>query len=217
MSRMEILDRVRQALGRVGGGTPVPPPVRIRIPEAGRETRITGLLARVEGLAGQGLRAATREAALEMVRTALAGRSAIASNAPLLDECGVTGLPGVRAGITNREQLRQLCASAEVGITSADYALADTGTLVMLSSPQEARMISLLPPEHIAVVSSDRILSGLDELFAILPDPASVTSSMVLITGPSRTADIEQILVRGVHGPGAITVLVIDVTKQMSF
>jgi L-lactate dehydrogenase complex protein LldG len=96
-----------------------------------------------------------------------------------------------------------------VGITSADYALADTGTLVMLASPQEARMISLLPPAHIAVVPRARILTGLDELFSLLPNPAEATSSMVLITGPSRTADIEQILVRGVHGPGLLTVVVV--------
>ena len=80
----------------------------------------------------------------------------------------------------------------------------------MLSSPREARLISLLPPAHIGVVPRDRILSGLDELFTILPNPAELTSSMVLITGPSRTADIEQILVRGVHGPGEITVVVVE-------
>jgi len=80
---------------------------------------------------------------------------------------------------------------------------------VLLSSPQEARMISLLPPAHIALVPRERILTGLDELFTVLPNPAEQTSSMVLITGPSRTADIEQILVRGVHGPGEITVVVV--------
>jgi L-lactate dehydrogenase complex protein LldG len=210
MSRAEMLDRVRTALGRrAGEAPPHPPPARIRIPEVGRESRIASLLARVDALAGRGLRAATREQAREMVNTALRNRSAIASNAPLLEECGIPGLPGVRSGIIERQQLRELCASAEVGITGADYALADTGTLVMLSSPQEARMISLLPPAHIAVVAGERILSGLDELFSILPDPAALTSSMVLITGPSRTADIEQILVRGVHGPGEITVLAV--------
>jgi L-lactate utilization protein LutC len=102
-----------------------------------------------------------------------------------------------------------LCAAADVGITSADYALADTGSLVMISSPHEARLVSQLSPAHIAVVPRDRILTGLDELFSVLPDPAAATSSMVLITGPSRTADIEQILVRGVHGPGQITVVVV--------
>ncbi len=96
-----------------------------------------------------------------------------------------------------------------MGVTSADYCLADTGTLVMLSSREEARLISLLPPIHIAVVLRERILSGLDELFTVLSQPAEQSSSMVLITGPSRTADIEQILVRGVHGPGEIHVVIV--------
>lgn len=210
MSRDKILERVRNALGRhAGEAAPDPPVARIRIPEVSREARVSSLLARVDALAGRGLRAATGQEARETVRAALGSRSAMASNAPLLDECGIASLPGVRSGIADREQLRELCASAEVGITSADYALADTGTLVMLSSPLEARLISLLPPAHIAVVPGDRILSGLDELFSILPNPADLTSSMVLITGPSRTADIEQILVRGVHGPGELTVVAI--------
>src|SRR4029078_13043419 len=104
---------------------------------------------------------------------------------------------------------RALSASADGVITSADYALADTGTLVMLAGPAEARLISLLPPAHIAVVPRERILTGLDELFTVLPTPDAVTSWMVLIPGPSRTADIEQILVRGVHGPGQITVVIV--------
>ncbi len=116
---------------------------------------------------------------------------------------------GARAALPTATALRELCAAADVGITSADYALADTGTLVMLSSAQEARLISLLPPAHIAVVPLERMLTGLDELFTVLPNPAEQTSSMVLITGPSRTADIEQILVRGVHGPGQITVILV--------
>jgi L-lactate dehydrogenase complex protein LldG len=62
---------------------------------------------------------------------------------------------------------------------------------------------------HIAVIPRDRILTGIDELFTVLPSPSEQTSSMVLITGPSRTADIEQILVRGVHGPGEIHAVVV--------
>ena len=79
----------------------------------------------------------------------------------------------------------------------------------MIASPQEARLISLLPPAHLALVPKERILTGLDELFEILPDPMAQTSSLVLITGPSRTADIEQILVRGFHGPGQIMAIVV--------
>ena len=210
MSRDHVLHRIRTALGRSAGQeAPPPPPARIRIPEVDVEARIASLLEKVEALAGKTYRAASLEDACRYVCTAIAGKTAIASNAAYLEQCGITSLPGVRSGVTSKDELRELCATCDIGITSADYALADTGTLVMISSPQEARMVSLLPPAHIAVVPRDRILTGLDELFSLLPHPAEQTSSMVLITGPSRTADIEQILVRGVHGPGQIHVVVV--------
>ncbi|HUI53372.1 MAG TPA: lactate utilization protein [Bryobacteraceae bacterium] len=206
MSRDHILHRVRTALGRSAGQAVADaPPARIRVPQVEMDARVASMLARVEALAGEALETSNPSA---FVAAAIAGKTAVASNAPYLAERGITNLPGVRSGIIDRDQLREACASADVGITSADYALADTGTLVMLASPHEARLISLLPPAHIAVVPRDRILTGLDELFSILPNPAAQTSSMVLITGPSRTADIEQILVRGVHGPGHITVVI---------
>jgi len=207
MARDHILHSVRTALGRsVGQPVPDPPPARIRIPEVTTPARVASLIARVEALAGHAQETADPRA---YVASAVAGKTAVASNAPYLEQCGIATIPGVRSGITDLAELRAVCASADIGITSADYALADTGTLVLLASPHEARLISLLPPAHIAVVPRERILTGLDELFSILPDPAAATSSMVLITGPSRTADIEQILIRGVHGPGQITVLVV--------
>jgi L-lactate utilization protein LutC len=210
MSRDAILNKVRTALGRNSGqGIAEPPQVRLRVDEVDTETRIASLLRAVEALAGKSRRAATTADARAYVGAVLVGKTAVASNAPFLRECGIVELAGVQSGFTDAAALRALCATADVGITSADYALADTGTLVMLASPAEARLISLLPPMHIAVVPKDRVLSGLDELLTILPRPAEQTSSMVLITGPSRTADIEQILVRGVHGPGEIHVVVV--------
>ncbi len=207
MSRDNILHRVRTAIGRSAGAPPDdPPPVRLRVPEVDPDARIESLIARLEALAGKAYYGVDPRA---FVADAIRGRTAVASNSPFLAECGIANLPGVRSGITDRDQLREICAIADIGITSADYALADTGTLVLLSTPCEARMISLLPPAHIAVVPRNRILTGLDELLSVLPDPAAASSSMVLITGPSRTADIEQILVRGVHGPGQITVLIV--------
>jgi len=207
VSRDNVLHKIRTALGRgARQAAPDPPAARIRIPQVSMEARISSMLERVRALAGE---AVATDDARGFVAAAIAGKTAVASNAPFLAECGITGLAGVRSGITDREELRELCATVDVGITSADYALADTGTLVMLASPQEARMISLLPPAHIAVVPRGRILTGLDELFSLLPNPAESTSSMVLITGPSRTADIEQILVRGVHGPGVLSVVVV--------
>jgi L-lactate utilization protein LutC len=210
MSRDHILHRVRTALGRnAGQAAAEAPAVRLRIPEVEMNARIASVLARVQALAGKAERVGSPRQACELVAAALEGKTAVSSNAPFLEECGITSLPGVRSGVTDREELRELCAKVDIGITSADYVLADTGTLVMLASPQEARMVSLLPPAHIAVVPKERIVTGLDELFTLLPTPAETTSSMVLITGPSRTADIEQILVRGVHGPGQITVVVV--------
>ena len=206
MSRENILHRVRTGLGRSAGDpAAAPPPVRLRIPEVEMEERIATMRMRIEALAGKTARTTDPRS---YVAEAIAGKTAVASNSAYLAECGIATLPGVRSGIVDREELREVCATADVGITSADYALADTGTLVMIASPQEARLVSLLPPAHIAVVPRDRILTGLDELFTLAPLPADVTSSMVLITGPSRTADIEQILVRGVHGPGQITVVI---------
>ena len=210
MSRDNILHKVRTALGRSAGQAVADvPPVRLRVREAGMEDRIALMMARLEALAARTARVPTMDAAREFVAAAVAGKTAVASNAPYLQDCGIAGLPGVRSGIRKVDELTEVCATVDIGITSADYALSDTGTLVMLASPAEARLVSLLPPAHLAVVPSDRILTGLDELFTILPDPAARTSSMVLITGPSRTADIEQILVRGVHGPGQVTVVIV--------
>ena len=208
MSRDSILHRIRTAVGRSAAQPPSEaPPVRIRVPEMSLQARIMSTIARVEALAGKAVHTSDPCA---YVAEAIQGKTAVASNAPFLAECGITSLPCVRSGLTDYEELRELCATADVGITGADYVLADTGTVVLLSSQREARLISLLPPAHIAVVRRERILTGLDELFTVIPHPALETSSMVLITGPSRTADIEQILVRGVHGPGHITVVIAD-------
>jgi len=210
MSRDNILHKVRTALGRSAGQAVADvPPVRLRVREAAIEDRIALMMARLETLAAKTARVPTMDAAREFVAAAIAGKTAVASNAPYLQDCGIAGLPGVRSGIRDVSELTEVCARVDIGITSADYALSDTGTLVMLASPAEARLVSLLPPAHLAVVPYNRILTGLDELFTLLPDPAGQTSSMVLITGPSRTADIEQILVRGVHGPGQVTVVIV--------
>jgi L-lactate dehydrogenase complex protein LldG len=210
MARDYILHKVRTALGRSAGQVPSEvPAARIVIPEMDLESRIQTFFSCIEKLSGKTYRAASPEDARAYVAQLVGGKTAVASNAPLLAECGITGLPGVCAGFHTEPELREVCSTAEFGITGADYALAETGSLVMLSSAEEARMISLLPPVHIAVVDKSKLLSGLDELFTILPDPAEHTSSMVLITGPSRTADIEQILIRGVHGPGEMHVVLL--------
>ncbi len=209
-AREQILSDIRKAL-RASPGQPAPLPTpALSIPQSSRDELTNLFVQKFEALGGKCLRVPNPFAVARAIADLLAQKSAIASNSPFLRRCGVTGLPQVHAGFTDREQLTDACAAADIGITSADYALAATGTFVMLSSPSEARLVSLLPPAHIAIFPRSRILANLDDLFTVLPRPADQTSSMVLITGPSRTADIEQILVRGVHGPGEIYAVIVD-------
>jgi L-lactate utilization protein LutC len=209
-SREAVLHKVRTALGRPEGAKiPPVPPAKIHIPTVDVNRRIELFIAAFEKLNGKAYRAGSLVQVSGIITQILGGRRAVASNAPFLAGCGITKLQGVESGFTDRLKLREACVHLEAGITSADYALADTGTFVMFSSAEEARMISLLPPCHIAVLPRERILTGLDELLTLHQIPSTLSSSMVLITGPSRTADIEQILVRGVHGPGEVHVIVV--------
>jgi L-lactate dehydrogenase complex protein LldG len=84
-------------------------------------------------------------------------------------------------------------------ISEALYALADPGSVVLAASPEEPRARSLLPEVHVTVVTEDRVLPGLDELLARVA--TDLPSSLAIVSGPSRSADIEQVLALGVHGP----------------
>lgn len=110
------------------------------------------------------------------------------------------------------EEFRPIAIEAGIGVSGVDYALADTGTLVLLAGKGQARSISLLPPVHIAIVKPDQIVSGLDDVFELLRFEKGVSdlgSSVTFITGASRTADIELTLVVGVHGPQELHVVMI--------
>jgi L-lactate dehydrogenase complex protein LldG len=94
----------------------------------------------------------------------------------------------------------------EVGVSRAVYGLADTGSVVIAAGPDEPRARSLLPAVHVTILDADRILPGLPELFAALD--GKLPSALAIVTGPSRSADIEQKLVIGVHGPGEVHIIV---------
>ncbi len=131
MSRENLLHRVRTALGRNVDQPPAPaPPPRIVVPEAGMEERIARMFAAIEALAGKTYRVPGAAGARDTVAAILDGRCALASDSCFLQECGITALPNVRSGVSERAELRELAATLAAGITSADYALADTGTLV---------------------------------------------------------------------------------------
>ena len=96
----------------------------------------------------------------------------------------------------------------DVGITTAQAAIAETGTLVLDSARERNRLISLVPPVHIAIVNASSIFQTLGEALAFIYQNGNISPAVTFITGPSRTADIELTLAIGVHGPQELYVIV---------
>lgn len=95
----------------------------------------------------------------------------------------------------------------DLGITSAQLAIAETGTLVLESDRESHRLTSLVPPVHLCVIKADNIRQTLGEILEITSRDLSRT--ITFITGASRTSDIELTLAIGVHGPGELHVIVV--------
>lgn len=156
---------------------------------------------------------------IEEVASTLQARSIIAWDTGLIDDLDFSSrleAKGVRF-ITEASggQFNQTAAAADIGISGIDYALADTGTLVLLAGKGRARSISLLPPVHVALMRANQIISGLDDLFPLMHyereiEGGDLESAITLITGPSRTADIELTLVIGVHGPQQLHIVLLE-------
>ena len=105
-------------------------------------------------------------------------------------------------------QQRAQVLAADIGITSCEFAIAETGTLVMCSRARRERMASLVPPVHVAIVEAAQIVPDLFDVFVAM-DSSPLPSNITLITGPSKTGDIELQLTTGVHGPKHWHVIVI--------
>jgi L-lactate dehydrogenase complex protein LldG len=115
---------------------------------------------------------------------------------------------------TTDQDIRQQVIDAYIGITSADFCMADTATLVMRTRPGHARTVSLVPAIHIAVIKLDQMIADLKELYALLKwDPherqEGLTNCLTFISGPSKTADIEATMVHGAHGPREVYLFVL--------
>jgi L-lactate dehydrogenase complex protein LldG len=105
--------------------------------------------------------------------------------------------------------------AATAGITGVEFVLAETGSLVLASWTEGAQLASLAPPVHIALYRRSQLVASLDEVLerlrpACAPGATASGRSVVFITGTSRTADIEQILIRGVHGPGEVHAILVE-------
>ena len=112
-----------------------------------------------------------------------------------------------------RPDVKDRVAKACMGVTSADYCVADSATLVLKTRSDQARSVSLLPTVHVAVIEMNQILADLKELYVMLQKDLQkgdgLTNCLTMITGPSKTADIEATLVHGVHGPKNLHIFVI--------
>ena len=95
------------------------------------------------------------------------------------------------------------------GITTADYLIARTGSIILTSLSAAGRRLSVLPPVHIVIAAEKQIVPSLEEAFRQLKGQSFDWSYAVLITGPSRTSDIEKQLVLGAHGPKRLAVIIL--------
>jgi L-lactate dehydrogenase complex protein LldG len=163
---------------------------------------------------GEVIRAANWEAALDRLAILLREKGAsrvVANDEPPLNQVDLAGrLPQIEWHVVGHStgDLRPFCASADAGLSSADVALAETGTIVLTSGPGRSRLTTLLPPIHVALVPTARLTADIFTWTAARrgPPPAAVT----LVSGPSKTADIEQTLAVGVHGPKQFIVILFE-------
>jgi L-lactate dehydrogenase complex protein LldG len=170
--------------------------------------------ARAEGVSAEVYRFITNNDALDFViefmrREGLADTpqaSALWAECSFLDgiDRGVLqGVAGLKFEIT-----RELASAARFGISQMEWALADTGSLAQNSSAIEQRLVSSLSTIHIALVPTSGILTDMPALLArVNPKECSY---LAMITGASRTADIERVLTIGVHGPERLIIVFVD-------
>lgn len=147
---------------------------------------------------------ATPEDVRVRVQALVAGKRVLAwDDAHLPYQIGPLLGAAVRGSSPRAEQ-----AQAEIGVTGCEAGLAETGSLVVLSGAGRSRAVSLLPPTHLAVVRTGDLLFSMGDFFRTCGERLGQAAGCVVITGPSRTADIELTLTLGVHGPGRVIVVI---------
>jgi L-lactate dehydrogenase complex protein LldG len=141
-------------------------------------------------------------------RRVFIGQGAFIDRLGLEQRLGSLGLEVVTA-----EAGRDAFFAADIGISGVDALIAETGTIVQVSRPGQPRSLSLLPPVYIAVAHRSQLLPDLFDWFETIPAEArarDLAACYSLITGPSKTGDIELRLVTGVHGPGEVHVILVN-------
>jgi len=150
-------------------------------------------------------------------KSVIAWRHGLIDSLGLADALTDSNVPVFYSDLKNdvdENLLRERTINSFIGITSADYCIADSATLVLKTRRGQARSVSLVPSIHIAVIELRQILANLKELYALLGSEIArqkegLTNCMTFISGPSKTADIEGALVHGAHGPREMYLFVI--------
>lgn len=140
----------------------------------------------------------------------LKARLLVHSNDPILERVFATSLTGVEM-LAGGD--RDAAAKADLGVTGAEYVIAETATAVLVPAKGTGRLTSLLPPVHVAVAEAAQVVETLEDALALYQQETQqkgwTANSAYLISGPSRTGDIEQTIVVGVHGPREVHLVLI--------
>jgi L-lactate dehydrogenase complex protein LldG len=142
----------------------------------------------------------------DLQKTRVRARRIALSDAPVLDR--LIGQLGVSVDVVTISPTATELFDYDVGISTAQLAIAETGTLLLESDSERHRLVSLVPPVHIAIVDAAHICLTLGEALASVFRGSDLSPTITLITGPSRTADIELTLAIGVHGPQDLYVVI---------
>jgi L-lactate dehydrogenase complex protein LldG len=217
------LEQSRAQLADLAARTPHAPPPFVHPPQDDLPAQFAAELARLEGYPH---RCADDTEALAVIRVILQRHQAssvvawdraqigLPGLAALLAELGAHVIDGAIIGFERTARLAAL-ESAPICISGTDAGIAESGTLVLRSGPGRGRLASLIAPVHIAVLRRAQIVRGLGAALALLQEQHGRdlfvdSSNLTLISGPSRTGDIELTLTLGVHGPREIHVVLID-------
>jgi L-lactate dehydrogenase complex protein LldG len=205
-ARLAILARVRQA--QIRAYLPASPrdlPARLSPPVSTAASRRARLLEELHLLGVETFDETGAEGVRDRVKRLIAGKSILSWDADRLPYGAGEALRGET--VAYGDDARELQAQAEIGLSGCEAALAETGSLAMVSGPGRPRTASLLPITHVVVIRGEDIIQGMGEFFERFRRNA-VLPYLVFITGPSRTADIELSLTLGVHGPGKVIAVI---------
>lgn len=219
-TRKQFVDTIRQALGRKAAmkSAPTPPAVDehlVRLASADDDL-VTMFTQRAEKTGMKAMRC-TRAQVIERFDALLGEigvkRMTLADSTPYLDELKAAAEKrGIELADWRHDRSLNEHYASEAGVCGVHAALAETGSLICNSDAASGRGHSLIPESHIAIVRAGDIVPDMLDYFARLQGiaPAELPSAQAIITGPSKTADIEGVLITGIHGPGRVFVLVVE-------